>query len=181
MHEDAYEDNSIENVDIQEILEEIHQVIDDLYQLCLTFLQSHETDRLEQKAYRIINKGSVSLDTLDVYDLPWEWIDERRKIKIKRVVSDQDFDILLEHTRKLREAHRAVAWLENPNRLKKLGLVDEERQEIVINRRRQSSRGSSVERETNVNSETPFSDQIQGSRRSGSGEDMRRTSLRSEN
>ncbi|KAL9042155.1 MAG: hypothetical protein Q9180_000803 [Flavoplaca navasiana] len=59
---------------------------------------------LSRPTYLRVHRNYLSPDTLDAYDLPWEW-DERDShyIIIKRWISENDQDKLFDHTRKLRE------------------------------------------------------------------------------
>ncbi|KAL8970662.1 MAG: hypothetical protein Q9183_001410 [Haloplaca sp. 2 TL-2023] len=59
---------------------------------------------LNRPTYIKVHRKYLSPDTLDAYDLPWEWDDrDSNYIVIKRWINENDQDKLFEHTRKLRE------------------------------------------------------------------------------
>ncbi|KAL8736260.1 MAG: hypothetical protein Q9166_000415 [cf. Caloplaca sp. 2 TL-2023] len=59
---------------------------------------------LTRPTYIKVHRKHLSPDTLDAYDLPWEWDDrDSNYIVIKRWINENDQDKLFEHTRKLRE------------------------------------------------------------------------------
>ena len=177
-NQDIYEDIGLQNVDVQEVLEEIYQVIADLYQLGLAILQSRERWRLAKNAQRVVDRSKICEETLGVYELPWELVDEvaedgSKKIRILQVISDQDHDILLEHTRKLNEAQQRVHFLSDPSNLEKLGLENEEAQDTIISRK-PSPKGLLAEREANIDPEMPSLEEIRKFRTSRTREVARR-------
>lgn len=181
--QDMYEDIGLERVDMQEILGEIYQVIADLYEFSVVLTQSTGLSRLRQKAYRIVNEGEIDQRTLNVYNLPWErkvgqrYNEEdeivfRPMIVIKQIISDHDLEILLEHTRKVREAERKLREAErtadsllNPDRVEKLGSEKDEPQ-IKNRSRRSSPKGLLAEKEMNVDPEMPSVEEMRRPRRS---------------
>ncbi|KAL8771175.1 MAG: hypothetical protein Q9209_003346 [Squamulea sp. 1 TL-2023] len=59
---------------------------------------------LNRTTYIKVHRKYLSPDTLDAYDLPWEWDDrDSNYIVIKQWINENDQDKLFEHTRKLRE------------------------------------------------------------------------------
>lgn len=160
--QDIYEDIDLKNVDVQEVLEEVYQVIADLYQLSLSFTQSREIRRLGKNAFRIVDVKDISTKTLDLYKLPWEPKGEYR-IEIKQVISDDDLEILLDHTAKLREAQRTTALLLNADNLERLGL-ESEWPEIRIDRTSSRPKGLLDERAMAINPEFPWVEGIRKSR-----------------
>ncbi|KAL9600123.1 MAG: hypothetical protein Q9219_003379 [cf. Caloplaca sp. 3 TL-2023] len=59
---------------------------------------------LNRPTYIKVHRKYLSPDTLDAYDLPWEWDDrDSNYIVIKRWINQNDQDKLFDHTRKLRE------------------------------------------------------------------------------
>ncbi|KAL8682211.1 MAG: hypothetical protein Q9186_001749 [Xanthomendoza sp. 1 TL-2023] len=59
---------------------------------------------LNRPTYIKVHRKHLSPDTLDAYELPWEWDDrDSNYIVIKRWINENDQDKLFEHTRKLRE------------------------------------------------------------------------------
>lgn len=102
---------------------------------------------------------------------------DTESIKILEVISDQDLDMLLEHTRKLRETRQTIIILEDPSSIEKLGLENDEPQATTVPRK-PDSKGLLAEREGNIDPEMPSLEEIRGSRRSGRGRDRRQVIVR---
>ncbi|KAL8953059.1 MAG: hypothetical protein Q9222_001052 [Ikaeria aurantiellina] len=59
---------------------------------------------LNRPTYIKVHRKHLSPETLDAYDLPWEWDDrDSNFVVIKRWINENDQDKLFEHTRRLRE------------------------------------------------------------------------------
>ncbi|KAL8654959.1 MAG: hypothetical protein Q9226_003226 [Calogaya cf. arnoldii] len=75
---------------------------------------------LNKPTYVKVHRKHLSPDTLDAYDLPWEWdTGDSDYIIIKRWIDEDDQDKLFEHTRKLREERQQRSSTSAPVELKK--------------------------------------------------------------
>ncbi|KAI4277132.1 MAG: hypothetical protein LQ337_002005 [Flavoplaca oasis] len=76
---------------------------------------------LSRPTYLKVHRNHLSPDTLDAYDLPWEWDEsDSNYIIIKRWISENDQDKLFDHTKKLREQRQQQKLLMSaPVELKK--------------------------------------------------------------
>ncbi|KAL8781657.1 MAG: hypothetical protein Q9213_005922 [Squamulea squamosa] len=75
---------------------------------------------LNRPTYIKVHRRHLSPDTLDAYDLPWEWDDrDSNYIVIKRWINENDQDKLFEHTRRLREQREQKLLTAAPVELKK--------------------------------------------------------------
>lgn len=97
------------------------------------------TRRLREKrsiaysSYARIHKNRLDIETLNHYDIPWEYGADAEHIVVLRECSQEDLDVLFEHTHRLRNGKLIlVARRLNPrrpdrvdtfNRLRKLGLI----------------------------------------------------------
>ncbi|KAL8776140.1 MAG: hypothetical protein Q9213_008380 [Squamulea squamosa] len=86
-----------------------------------------QSKSLDRPTYIKVHRKHLSPDTLDAYDLPWEWDEpDTDYMIIKRWINENDQDKLFEHTRRLREQREDKLILEQ-RAARKAAIEEQER------------------------------------------------------